>query len=77
MLIWPDITFMLMLHFFRKALRGLQNVAGVYGMVVATSEVQLPGQFVGHFVGSETLRAVLPRPEGKGCTKWVWSEANV
>ena len=66
MLISPHITVMLMFNFIRKALRSLQNVAGVYGMVVATSEVQFPGQLVGHFVGGETLRAVLPRPEGKG-----------
>jgi hypothetical protein len=35
-------------------------------MVVPTSEIQFPGEPVGHFVGGETLRAVLLRPDGKG-----------
>ena len=35
-------------------------------MVVPSAEVRFPGQLVGHFVGGETLRAVLPRPDAKG-----------
>ena len=50
----------------RKALRSLQSVGGLYGMVVPTAEVRFPGQLVGNFVGGETLRAVLPKQEDKG-----------
>ena len=50
----------------RKALRSLQSVGGVYGMVVPTAEVRFPGQLVGHFVGGETLLAVQPKADAKG-----------
>ena len=42
----------------RKALKSLQNVAGLYGLVVACDDVQFPGAVVGHFTGGEPLRAV-------------------
>ena len=45
----------------RKALKSLQNVAGVYGLVVPSLEVVFPGVLVGHFTGGEPLRAVLPK----------------
>jgi hypothetical protein len=35
-------------------------------MVVPSAAVAFPGQIVGHFVGGETLRAVLPKPEKQG-----------
>jgi hypothetical protein len=44
----------------RKALKSLQNVAGLCGLVVACEEVQFAGAVVGHFTGGEPLRAVLP-----------------
>ncbi len=34
-------------------------------MAVTSAAVEFPGQIVGNFVGGETLRAVLPKPEGK------------
>ncbi len=34
-------------------------------MAVASSAVEFPGQIVGNFVGGETLRAVLPKPDCK------------
>ena len=49
----------------RKALKSLQNVAGLYGLVVACEDVQFPGAVVGHFTGGEPLRAVLPKVKGK------------
>ena len=55
-----------MLYCLRKALRSLQKVSGRYGMVVPSAAVAFPGQIVGHFVGGETLRAVLPKPEKQG-----------
>jgi hypothetical protein len=45
----------------RKALKSLQGLGGVYGLVVACDEVQFPGALVGHFTGGETLRVVLPK----------------
>ena len=54
-----------MLYILSKALRSLQNVSGIYGMAVASSAVEFPGQIVGNFVGGETLRAVLPKPDCK------------
>ena len=56
----------LMLYCRSKALRSLQNVSGIYGMVVPSAAVAFPGQIVGHFVGGETLRAVLPKPDKQG-----------
>ncbi len=35
----------------RKALKSLQNVAGVYGLVVPCEEVQFPGVVVGYLTG--------------------------
>jgi hypothetical protein len=49
----------------RRALKTLQSVAGLYGLVVACEEVQFPGQLVGHFSGGEVLRAILPKEVGK------------
>ncbi len=40
-----------MLYCLRKALRSLQNVSGIYGMVVPSAAVSFPGQIVGNFVG--------------------------
>ena len=34
----------------RKALKSLQGLGGVYGLVVACDEVQFPGALVGHFM---------------------------
>ena len=34
-------------------------------MVVSSAAVEFPGQILGNFVGGETLRAVLPKPDGK------------
>ena len=45
----------------RKALKSLQNVAGVYGLVVPCEEVQFPGVAVGYLTGGEPLRAILPK----------------
>jgi hypothetical protein len=45
----------------RKALKTLQDIAGVYGLVVPCDEVQFPGVMVGHFTGGEPLRVVLPK----------------
>ena len=45
----------------RKALKSLQNVAGVYGLVVPCEEVQFPGVVVGYLTGGEPLRAILPK----------------
>ncbi len=42
-------------------MKSLQNVAGVYGLVVPCEEVQLPGVVVGYFTGGEPLRAILPK----------------
>ena len=56
----------LMLYCLSKALRSLQNVSGSYGMVVPSAAVAFPGQIVGNFVGGETLRAVLPKPDKQG-----------
>ena len=56
----------LMLYCLSKALRSLQNVSGRYGMVVPSAAVAFPGQIVGHFVGGETSRAVLPKPDKQG-----------
>ena len=56
----------LMLYCLSKALRSLQNVSGRYGMVVPSAAIAFPGQIVGHFVGGETLRAVLPKPDKQG-----------
>ena len=49
----------------RKALKSLQNVAGLYGLVVACDDVQFPGAVVDHFTGEEPLRAVLPKVMGR------------
>ena len=43
-----------MLYCLSKALRSLQNVSGIYGMVVPSAAVSFPGQIVGNFVGGET-----------------------
>ena len=40
----------------RKALKSLQNVAGVY---VPCEEVQFPGVVVSYLAGGEPLRAIL------------------
>ena len=48
----------------RRALKTLQSVAGLYGLVVPCEEVQFPGLLVGHLSGGEPLRAILPK-EGK------------
>jgi hypothetical protein len=57
----------LMLYCLSKALRSLQNVSGIYGMVVPSAAVAFPGQIVGSFVGGETLRALLPtKPDNNG-----------
>jgi hypothetical protein len=45
----------------RKALKSLQRLGGVHGLVVACDEVQFPGALVGHFTGGEPLRVVLPK----------------
>ena len=42
-------------------MRSLQNVGGLYGLVVPCEEVQFPGQVVGYFTGGEPLRAILPK----------------
>ena len=55
-----------MLYCLSKALRSLQNVSGIYGMVVPSAAVSFPGQIVGNFVGGETLRAVQPKPDNQG-----------
>jgi hypothetical protein len=34
-------------------------------MVVPSAAVEFPGQILGNFVGGETLRAVLHKPDGK------------
>jgi hypothetical protein len=49
----------------RRALKTLQSVAGLYGLIVPCEEVQFPGQLVGHFAGGEVLRAILPKEVGK------------
>jgi hypothetical protein len=48
----------------RKAVKSLQNVAGLYGLVVACEDVQFLSAVVGHFTGGEPLRAVLPKVMG-------------
>ncbi len=45
----------------RKSLRSLQNASGVYGLVVPSAEVRYPDMLVGHLIGGETLRTVLPK----------------
>ena len=55
----------LILYCLSKELRSLQNVSGIYGMVVPSATVALPGQIVGNFVGGKNLRAVLPKPDNK------------
>jgi hypothetical protein len=45
----------------RKVLKSLQNVAGVYGLVIPCLDVIFPGVLVGHFTGGEPSRAVLPK----------------
>ena len=50
----------------RKALKTLQDIAGVYGLVVPCAEVHFPGVMVGHFTGGEPLRAVLPKAKVEG-----------
>ncbi len=45
----------------KKALKTLQDIAGVYGLVVPCDEVQFPGVMVGYFTGGEPLRVVLPK----------------
>ena len=50
----------------RKALKTLQDIAGVYGLVVPCEEVHFPGVMVGHFTGGEPLRAVLPKGKVEG-----------
>ena len=50
----------------RKALKTLQDIAGVYGLVVPCDEVQFPGVMVGHFTVGEPLRAVLPKGKVEG-----------
>ena len=41
--------------FCRRALKSLQDVSGVYGLVVACDEVQFPGYVVGHLTGGGTI----------------------
>jgi hypothetical protein len=60
----------------RKALKSLQKVAGLYGLVVPCEDVQFPGAVVGHFTGGEPLRAVLPKVGG-GVDKELSSEEGV
>ena len=60
----------------RKALKSLQKVAGLYGLVVPCEDVQFPGAVVGHFTGGEPLRAVLPKVWG-GVDKELSSEEGV
>jgi hypothetical protein len=53
--------------YLRKALRSLQNAAGVYGMAVPSADVYFPGNIVGHLTGGETLRTVVTKEQqGKG-----------
>ena len=49
---------------FRKSLRSLQNASGVYGLMVPSAEVRFPDMLVGHLIGGEILRTVLPKNEG-------------
>ena len=46
---------------FRKALRSLQKISGIYGLVAPSAAVQFPGQIVGHLSGGECLRTLFPR----------------
>jgi hypothetical protein len=46
---------------FRKALRSLERAGGVYAMVAPCAEVTFPDLLVGHLVGGEPLRVVLPK----------------
>ena len=39
----------------RKALKTLQDIAGVYGLVVPCEEVHFPGVMVGHFTGGSCV----------------------
>jgi hypothetical protein len=52
----------------RKALKSLQGLGGVYGLVVPCDEVQFPGALVGHFTGDKPFRVVLLKAT-KGCRK--------
>jgi hypothetical protein len=52
----------------RKALKSLQGLGGVYGLVAPCDEVQFPGALVGDLTGGEPLRVVLPKST-KGCRK--------
>jgi hypothetical protein len=54
-----------LLYCISTALPSLQNVSGIYGMVVPSAAVEIPGQIVENFVGGENLRAVLPKLDGK------------
>ncbi len=45
----------------RKALKSLQNVVGICGLVVSCEDVQFPGVVVGYLTGGEPLRAILPK----------------
>ncbi len=54
-----------LLYCISKTLRSLQNASGIYGMVAPSASVEFPGQSLGNFVGGETLRVVLPKPDGK------------
>ncbi len=47
----------------RKSLRSLQNASDVYGLVAPSAEVRYPDMVVGHLIGGETLRTVLPKNE--------------
>jgi hypothetical protein len=49
----------------RNASKILQNVAGLYGLVVPCEDVQFPSVVVGHLTGGEPLRAILPKVLGE------------
>ncbi len=57
-------------------MKSLQDVSGVYGLVVACDEVQFPGYVVGHLTGGEPLRAVLPKGKKQNKKGFLLSEAK-
>ncbi len=53
-------------------MKSLQDVSGVYGLVVPCDEVQFPG----HFTRGEPLRAVLPKGKKQNKKGFLLSEAK-
>ncbi len=61
----------------RKALRSLQSVAKIYGLVSLCNDVRFSGGIVGHMSGGECLRMLMPKTTTKECRHRTKNDQSV